>query len=354
MKIIRSSRHSIKFTTSHKREVLFNFIEEYSKVVNLFIDIFWEKQIPKREINKPIIDLTKNQTWITYRARKVASYEAIGMVLSELNKEKLVYTKPHHNGKRIHAYEDIAKIEFSKNSKHFDCWVHLHSIGKKISLDIPIKLHRHFHKLVAKGRLMTSCIISKKDIQLCFGIITEPKKELNKIIALDTGMNNLLVSNEGQFFGKNFISKIKNIVRKQKGSKNQQSARKATKHYIDEVVKEVINSGCDLIIMERLKNITKGKKGKNFNKLLNNWYVSYLQNRLKQKCEENRVSYRCLSAYNTSRTCPNCGCVDAKNREREDFKCLKCGFSGHADYVGAINLFNNYFLNLGKFPSPKV
>jgi putative transposase len=353
VRIIRSSRHSIKSTTDCKKNVLFEIIEEHSKVVNLFIDIFWENPIPKREIKKQTIDLVKDQTWFTYRARKVAAYEASAMVYSELEKEKESFTKPHHNGKRIHAYEDIAIIEFSKKSKHFDCWIHLHSIGKKLSIDIPIKLHRHFHKLAAKGRLMTSCIISKKDVQLCFEIKTLPKKTPNKVVALDAGMNNMLVSNEGVFFGKGFMEKIQNVIRKKQGSKNKQSARRAVKHYIDEVVKEIMNSGYDLIVIENLKNITKnGKKGKYFNKLLNSWGISYLQNRLKQKCEENRISYRTVSAFNTSRTCPNCGLIDAKNRNREVFKCIGCGFEGHSDHVAAINLLNNYFLNLGKFPSP--
>jgi IS605 OrfB family transposase len=201
---------------------------------------------------------------------------------------------------------------------------------------------------------MSSCIISKKDIQLCFEIKTDPKKKINKIISLDIGMNNLLVSNEGQFYGKGFIDKIKNITRKKQGSKNQKTARRSNKHYIDEVIKEIINLDYDLIIFENLKNITKGNKGKFFNKLLNNWEVSYLQNRLKQKCEENRISYRKVSAYNTSITCPNCGLVDLKNRNREEFKCIKCFYEGHSDQVGAINLLNRYFSDLGKFPIPKV
>jgi putative transposase len=40
---------------------------------------------------------------------------------------------------------------------------------------------------------------------------------------------------------------------------------------------------------------------------------------------------------NTSRTCPACGHVDGQNRDREAFECTACGFTEHADRVGALN-----------------
>ncbi|WP_306307201.1 transposase, partial [Alicyclobacillus acidiphilus] len=42
---------------------------------------------------------------------------------------------------------------------------------------------------------------------------------------------------------------------------------------------------------------------------------------------------------NTSRTCPNCGHCDKKNRPtRDDFHCQSCGFAGPADGVAAVNI----------------
>jgi putative transposase len=42
---------------------------------------------------------------------------------------------------------------------------------------------------------------------------------------------------------------------------------------------------------------------------------------------------------NTSRKCPGCGHTAAENRERQaTFACRKCGFSAHADWVGAWNI----------------
>ncbi|HXN21556.1 MAG TPA: transposase [Candidatus Dormibacteraeota bacterium] len=42
---------------------------------------------------------------------------------------------------------------------------------------------------------------------------------------------------------------------------------------------------------------------------------------------------------NTSRTCPECGHTAKQNRQtQETFVCTACGFSAHADWVGAVNI----------------
>lgn len=44
---------------------------------------------------------------------------------------------------------------------------------------------------------------------------------------------------------------------------------------------------------------------------------------------------------NTSRTCPACGHVSAKNRQTQArFACVECGYENNADLVGAINILN--------------
>ncbi|MHB9856333.1 RNA-guided endonuclease InsQ/TnpB family protein [Streptomyces krungchingensis] len=46
-----------------------------------------------------------------------------------------------------------------------------------------------------------------------------------------------------------------------------------------------------------------------------------------------------LDPRNTSRTCPECGHVNAENRPtQEKFHCVDCGHQGHADIVGALNV----------------
>ena len=42
---------------------------------------------------------------------------------------------------------------------------------------------------------------------------------------------------------------------------------------------------------------------------------------------------------NTSRKCPECQHTSAENRKTQaKFVCVECGFSAHADFVGAVNM----------------
>lgn len=45
-----------------------------------------------------------------------------------------------------------------------------------------------------------------------------------------------------------------------------------------------------------------------------------------------------VNPTNTSRTCPECGHVDGRNRDRERFRCTACGHTGHADHIAALNI----------------
>jgi putative transposase len=48
---------------------------------------------------------------------------------------------------------------------------------------------------------------------------------------------------------------------------------------------------------------------------------------------------RDVVAGGTSQTCPACAARDKKNRpSQESFCCIACGFSAHADSVGAVNI----------------
>ena len=66
---------------------------------------------------------------------------------------------------------------------------------------------------------------------------------------------------------------------------------------------------------------------------------SKFRRQLDYKLERNGGTLVVVSPYNTSRTCPGCGHVTAKNRKtQEEFACVSCGFEANADHVGAINI----------------
>jgi hypothetical protein len=148
MKLIRSSKCSLKFATAHKRQELKTVLSEYGRVCNVFIEHFWDKGCPaKAQLLKEIVDIPKD-TWLTARLRKVAAREAIDMIIAvrERWKDKpWKISMPVHKGHRMYVSCTIADLQDSKDSS-FDAWLHLQSIGNDIILNLPIKYHKHLNK----------------------------------------------------------------------------------------------------------------------------------------------------------------------------------------------------------------
>ena len=69
MKIVRSTKCSIKFATNKKKIELQTILKEYGKVVNIFIDYFWINPTDETKLLKPIVDIPKD-TWLSARLWK--------------------------------------------------------------------------------------------------------------------------------------------------------------------------------------------------------------------------------------------------------------------------------------------
>ena len=349
MKIIRSSKCSTKFTTDKKRMELQTILSEYGKVVNLFIDYFWDKKVDKTQLLKPIVDLPKD-SWLSARLRKVAAREALDMISASRERwksqpKKLV--KPVHKGKRMYVSCTIAELKDSKDANEFDAWLHIASVGNKITMDIPIRFHKHYNKLCVRGKRLNSYIITDRYVQFVFETETGAKKEGKKCIGIDTGINALASLSTGEQLGTDIKEGIERVKRCKQGSRGKDRARRALKQRIDEVAKEVVGKGSDLIVVEALKKMGHNGKLKrrlslNMRRSIGTWNWKYWLGRLEQQCEQNRVSFRSVSPCYTSQTCPCCGHVDRRNRDGEVFRCLKCGHTDNADVNASRNILSRF------------
>lgn len=363
MKLIRSTKCSLKFTTKKKMLELNTILSEYGEVVNFFIQHFWQDldNIPsKSKLLKPLVDLP--ETWLSARLRKVAAREAIDMVLATKQRWKNYPKKmvmPVHKGNRMYVSSTIADLVPTKNngykteeSRLFDAWLHISSIGNKIIMDLPIKYHKHFNKYKNIGKRLNSYIITKNYVQFSFEIITQSKKDGTKCVGIDTGINALASLNNGNQYGKDIKDCIERIKRCKQKSNGYSLAKRALKQRIDEISKEIIiKENPDLIVVERLKSMGNKSKvkrllTKNIRRSIGTWNWKYWLKRLEAQCEINRVSFRTVSPYYTSTICSVCGQSDRGNRNGLIFKCLNCGHEDNADINAAINIKNRFLTGL--------
>ena len=389
MKIIRSSKCSIKFATEKKKIELQTILNEYGKIVNIFIDHFWKlEKVDKSKLLKPIVDLPKD-TWLSARLRKVAAREAIDMIDSvknvfewskqqiqntidtlekkikntksndkqsrrkinnwnkklKNNRNKLSMINPHkpiHKSEKMSVSCTIAELQNCKKAEGFDSWLHLSSIGNKITLDIPMKFHKQFNELNQYGKRLNSYIITNNYVQFCFEIETGNKKDVKTIIGVDTGINALASLSTGEQLGKNIKEKIEKVKRCKYNSKGKHRAISDLKQTIDKVAKDVIGK-CDLIVVENLNNLNensklKGRLSKNIRSSIGSWNYAYWLDKVEMNSQINRVSFRTVQPYYTSQKCPICSHTDSKNRIGEIFKCQNCGHSYNADINAALNI----------------
>jgi IS605 OrfB family transposase len=358
MKLIRSTKCSLKFSTKKKVLELTTILNEYGKVVNIFIQHFWNNpdKASKVLLLKDIVDIP--ETWLSARLRKVAAREAIDMVLATKTRWKDKPEKmamPVHKGQRMYVSCTIADLVPTKNngyktedSRLFDAWLHIASVGNKMIMDLPIKYHKHFNKYNNIGKRLNSYIITKNYVQFSFEIITETKKEGLKCIGVDTGINALASLNNGNQYGKDIKGCIERVKRCKQKSNGYYVAKRALKQRIDETAKEIIKTeNPDLIVVEQLKNMgyktkLKARLSKSIRASIGTWNWKYWLKRLEMQCELNRISFRTVSPYHTSTTCPSCGQTNRGNRTGEKFLCLSCGHGDNADINAGKNILNRF------------
>ena len=272
MKIKRSSKTTLKFATQKKLDTLNEIMDEYSRLVNIFIPDFWTKNLEPGDLIKEITNLP--ESWLSARMRQCAAREALSMVNGA--KEKAISLDedpimPVHSGKKMTLSSQVVTIEEGRNS--FDIWLIISSVGNGIKLSIPLKRHRHMNWF-QEWKRSTSVVIHRKYVQFSFEKETGSKKTEGDIVGIDVGINHLLAVSNGNLFGSEVKSLINIIKRKKQGSNKYKKAKKTLSYYLHKTVKDCLPwSELRLVVVERLKDLKKGKKpnrGKEFRKTLSN------------------------------------------------------------------------------------
>lgn len=76
------------------------------------------------------------------------------------------------------------------------------------------------------------------------------------------------------------------------------------------------------------------------------WSFRQLRSFIEYKARASGVPIKIVDPHNTSRECPKCHSIDKRNRKNRDrFKCVRCGYGGEADYVASLNIRSRAAVN---------
>ena len=350
VKITRSSKCTLRFATKAKRDLLAEVLTEYGRVVNFFIEHFWDLEEPpsKGELLKPVVDLPGSMTWLSARFRKVAAREALSMVSASRRRWKDKAVMPAHKGKTMYVSSTVCELREAKDAEHFDCWLMLRSIGSKVSIDLPIKKHKHFNRLAARGKRLNSYVITPYKVIFAFEIDTGPKRTTGVNLGIDTGIKALASLSDGRQLGTDIEAHVERVKRCQHGSNGQETARRALKQRMNEVARDVLATpDLRLVVAERLKDLNKNTKkrrrlGRKMRRSLGAWAYRYWLGRVESRCEDNRVVFRSVNPAHTSQRCHACGHTERANRSGTEFKCRNCGHADNADVNAALNIRDRF------------
>ena len=384
MKIIRTSRHSVKFSNKQKREYLNSFIASCRNVIHQYVYYLWFNSYSfKNKCGLKVLDIQNEKynlprfisnvkleklipefssNGLSARVKKCLLTQAIGIIKASIEKQrkrKFQIDKGVHisNGllrnyrNNFNKFPNLENINIelnslccsviSKDSNSFNLFFKLASLGKSFNnLYIPIKFHRHSNKIKNNSfKMMTSFLISENYIDIRWVKDIENKSKGN-IVGADQGKIDILTLSDGQITPKEDIhghtldSILRKLSRKRKGSKKFHKAQLHRENFIHWALNRLNLSNISQINLENVKNLFYKKK---VSRLMKHWSYSTIADKVKSLAEISGVHVQLNSSTYRSQRCSKCGMVRKSNRMGKTYSCKNCGFTIDADFNASLN-----------------
>jgi transposase len=359
--MIRSTQTTLRFANTGKREQLARFVDEYTRVVRLFVGRMWETEKVSRFVS------CKNDfdTWLSARIIQSAGSMASGIVRGTRRKQsqrlwkinqfkKLGMPKKARKLQAVYDHNKVSKpnvthinpeidARFVKidldNVNSFDGWLTLASLGYKTKIALPFRRTAHFNKMLAAGKIKAGVRISKDTLTVLFEL-PAPKPAVGKTVGIDVGLTTIMTCNDGQAVngdrhGHTYQSICEKLARRKRGSNGFKQAQEHRKNFIRWSVNQLDLDGIGRVRLERIKNLRRGRRS---SRLLSRWNYADLFARMEAKLGDSGVQIVKTSPTYTSQRCSACGWVRKGNRKGKRFKCDKCSFECDADLNGSLNI----------------
>jgi IS605 OrfB family transposase len=180
-----------------------------------------------------------------------------------------------------------------------------------------------------------------------------PPRIEGEVLGIDRGIVNIAVLSNNIFFNSRAIKNIRAryaCLRKKLQSKGTRSAKRKLKklagrekRFVTDVnhciAKEIARMPYAVFALENLRSVrVQKRRGKKFNRKLNNWAFYQFEQFLRYKAEAQGKQVILVDSRYSSQKCSRCGHTYKGNRNGPNFRCRRCGFQLHADLNAARNI----------------
>ena len=379
---VRSTAHSLKFANAGKQAVVVDFLYEYRKAVDVYINFLWNN--PREWKSGKILDVEHDyldvpsmistvdipiSSRLCGRALKCAATQACGMVKAALKRRSLdlkikakcleeskalprrVADRLEHppsmpTAEKVNAEINSVCCTIEKGNNTFNWWVELKSVfnsleyGRGFTVKLPLKRTRQDDKW-SKGEheVLPSILLTADTIYIRYRRQI-PACQGTTNVGVDQGARTLISFSDGTKLPKvdhDMMYCLRRIARTKKGSKNRRRAYDERDNYIGRMCNAVDWSKYKEIAYERHFDT---KRGKNVGKLLTAFCNPQIRERIARRASD-EMGVPIIETDNVcnSLRCPLDGWVHEKNRPNKGkiFRCMKCGYVNDDDEVAAFN-----------------
>ena len=368
--MIRSSKHTLKFSNKNKREDIKIFLVEYRRLLQEIINHIWTNGVLKLDIQKnnlhcpsmlPNDYLKGFSSWLTARMKQCVGKQAcsmIGAAVAKRRKQLYMLSKLQREGKSTRYLQrkidvqplvkpnaEFAKAELDprfidfENGNSFDLFLRVKTIGNKMEFNLPISHHKASKKWSKQGILKSSVRLTQDGIVLIFDIPNIPKHK-GETVGADQGFKTVLSLSDNQVttkdnHGHDLISIQAKLARRGKGSNGFHRSQDHRENHINWSLNQLNFSKIGEVRLEKVKRLRFKNK---HSRLMSHWTYPLIRQKLVSLGETEGFRLVEVSNEFRSQRCSQCGWVRKANRKGKTFKCDVCGFTTDSDLNAASNL----------------
>lgn len=188
--------------------------------------------------------------------------------------------------------------------------------------------------------------------------------ETKDFLGVDLGITNLAADSDGETYSGGQVNGLRRRYAKlraklqKKGTKSAKRLLKKRRHKEQRFVRDV-NHCISKRLVAKAKGTGRGIALEDLTGIRDrvtvrkaqrrshhSWAFYQLRSFIEYKARLAGVPVVLVDPRNTSRTCPECGTIDKRNRpDRDHFHCVSCGFAGPADTIAAVNVRRRAVVN---------
>lgn len=311
MKLIRVSRHTLKYTNKDKLALCSKIMSDFKDLVQLYLHLIHSKELPLKALlassHLPILNDIVQSKW-----RNLAYKEASAIyrgLLAKWKKYKNKFSLPKIQKQNINLNPDLWDIEYTPNGE-FDGFVRIKSPylqeGKKrtIKFNVPFRFHKQSNQFKDNGWTMNLTIrLTKNDLCFYWNKEEDEKRTEGTQIGIDCGYKKLIACSDGDIYGSELEEVYKKISRKVQGSKAFKRALIERDNLTNKAVNDFYRNHENVkdVICEKLKFVKhKSKFSKKFNNKLQRWSYTKTLNRLELLAQTKGFCLRFINPAYTS------------------------------------------------------